>query len=620
MPVRVVTETSEALNRQSPVDAAEAHLRFGDAALKRGDHADAAREYAKASRIMPNAAAPYFGLGLALAETGQFRTAIAALQAGLEIDPTRADAHFALARLFDRCRDADRAVAHYDASALHAPDWPEPHLYKAALYDGLGDGAAAYDSYGRALKRGAPPGFALRRDLTFPVVVPSAGAYAHAREAYARKLHGFLQAPPRIDDPVREAGGNRFFLAYQGLDDRPLQQGLAYLMRTGCPSLEWTAPHCAANGRSGGKRRLGIASRFLHDHSIGRLMAGLLSHLSRRGDCDITLFHAVTPADDAVSRELRSVADASVVLPGALDEARRAIAERELDILFYPDIGMDPVTYFLAFARLAPVQCATWGHPVTTGIPAMDYYLSCDAAEPDGADAHYSERLVRLGGLPFSYRRAPPPVPLGAREKFGLSDDATVYFLAQSLFKVHPDMDAPLADILRQDPKGLLLLLEGQQEGWGEILRRRFDGTLGPLAERVVFLPRQSHEDYMRLLALADVSLDSFPFSGGNTTYQALAMGTPVVTLPGDYLRGRLSLAIYRHMGMTDCVAADAAGYARIAVRLGTDAAFRSEIETRIAERADTIFDDPVFLKDAGDFLMTARPPDGQPAQGGSPC
>jgi protein O-GlcNAc transferase len=256
------------------------------------------------------------------------------------------------------------------------------------------------------------------------------------------------------------------------------------------------------------------------------------------------------------------------------------------------------------------VQCATWGHPVTTGIPAVDYYLSCDAAEPEGADAHYSEQLTRLGGLPFSYRRPPVPDPPGRRADYGLDDASTVYCLAQNLFKIHPDMDAPLARILAVDRNAVLLLLEGQEPSWGETLRDRFRRSFGAAMERVVFLPRQAHDDYMRLLALADVSLDSFPFSGGNTTYQALAMGTPVVTLPGDFLRGRLSLAIYRHMEMIDCVAADADDYARIALRLGTEAEFRASVETRIADRADTIFDDPVFLAEARRFLLTVKPSD----------
>ena len=114
----------------------------------------------------------------------------------------------------------------------------------------------------------------------------------------------------------------------------------------------------------------------------------------------------------------------------------------------------------------------------------------------------------------------------------------------------------------------------------------------------------------MRLLALADVSLDSFPFSGGNTTYQSLAMGTPVVTLPGDYLRGRLSLAILCALGVTECIAMDAEDYAKIAVRLANDRDWAAYVGGRIESGAGDIFDDPVFLEEAAEFLLTAAPPE----------
>ena len=169
-------------------------------------------------------------------------------------------------------------------------------------------------------------------------------------------------------------------------------------------------------------------------------------------------------------------------------------------------------------------------------------------------------------------------------------------------------MDQALTAILRGDPNALILLLQGQDREWGAVLRKRFEHTIGPEAARIRFLPRQPHDGYMRLLSLSDVSLDSFPFCGGNTTYQALAMGTPVVTLPGDYLRGRLSLAIYRHMGMMDCVARDSSDFANIALRLGTDPAFRSKIVNQIRDRSDRIFNDPIFLADAVRFLLTCEP------------
>ena len=582
---------------------------LGTVAAKLGRDGEAVRSFAAAAASRPGWAAPCFGLGFALQRVGQDEAAVTAFRSGLSAEPDNADVHFALGRLFERRGQMKPALDHYQAASLYRPAWPDPHLYRGAILEGRGEIAASRQAYDRALRLGAPQGFRLRRDLQVPAIAETADAYALARTTYEERLGDLLANPPVIDDPIREAGGNRFFLAYYGLDDRPLQEGLARLFRESCPDLCWTAPHCLGVTKLQAPRRLAFASRFFQDHSIGRLMVGLLADLARHDDCEIHLFHSSQPKDDALRQEIERLSDTVTVLPGSLPAAREAIAAIEPDVLFYPDIGMDPVTYFLAFARLAPVQCATWGHPVTTGMPTIDFYLSCDAAEPEGAEAHYSERLVRVGGLPFSYRRPPRPSPAKSRADFNLGAGETIYFLAQNLFKIHPDMDRALAQILAEDARGIVLLLEGQDKTWGETIRRRLQPGLGADYGRVVFLPRQSHEDYMQLLVLSDVSLDSFPFSGGNTTYQALAMGTPVVTLPGDYLRGRLSLAIYRKLGILDCVAKNPEDFARIAVRLGTDETYRIELCARIEAATSAIFDDPVFLSEARTFLLTVQPP-----------
>ena len=99
-------------------------------------------------------------------------------------------------------------------------------------------------AYERGVALGAPAGFALRARLQVPIIPADAASYAHARAVYEEELNRFLAAPPGVNDPIREAGGNRFFLAYHGLDDRPFREKLARLMRTACPTLSWTAPHC----------------------------------------------------------------------------------------------------------------------------------------------------------------------------------------------------------------------------------------------------------------------------------------------------------------------------------------------------------------------------------------
>ena len=165
--------------------------------------------------------------------------------------------------------------------------------------------------------------------------------------------------------------------------------------------------------------------------------------------------------NDEIAVDIGAHADRSVALPQRLGPARARVAEAELDAIYYPDIGMDPFTYFLAFACMAPLQCTTWGHPVTTGIPNMDAFISCAPAEAPAAERHYSERLVRLPVMSACIRRPELPPRPKRRADFGLGADRHLYICPQSLFKLHPDFDAMLAEILRRDPAGELLFVQG---------------------------------------------------------------------------------------------------------------------------------------------------------------
>ena len=153
-----------------------------------------------------------------------------------------------------------------------------------------------------------------------------------------------------------------------------------------------------------------------------------------------------------VSRQIEEAADDAVLLSPRLAEAREQIAARELDVLFYTDIGMDPWAYFLAFA-LAAVQCVALGHPVTTGIPTIDYFLWCDRLEPAGAEGHYSERLVRFANMPHHFSKPRELGHEGRRSDYPIPSEARWYVCHQTLFKIHPEFDGLIGEILRRDPR-----------------------------------------------------------------------------------------------------------------------------------------------------------------------
>ena len=293
-------------------------------------------------------------------------------------------------------------------------------------------------------------------------------------------------------------------------------------------------------------------------------------------------------------------------MPTNFEAARDRIAHEQLDILVYTDLGMDPLTYLLAFSRLAPLQASLAGHPDTTGIPTIDYFLGCDGQEPKDAGPHYSEKLVRLAGAPTYYSRPPMPEPLRPRDEFGLPKDENIYFCAQTLFKVHPDMDILFARILDADSKGLLVLPAGYHNRWADMLSARFAKSLGELSKRVRFLPAMSALDFMNVMALADVSLDTRPFGGGNTSWQSIAAGTPMVTWPGQFLRGRYTQALYKRIGIDDCIVDNADDYVSTAVRLATNDELRRDLNDRIAARCSELFEDMVVVDALADFLKEA--------------
>jgi CRISPR-associated protein Csy1 len=268
----------------------------------------------------------------------------------------------------------------------------------------------------------------------------------------------------------------------------------------------------------------------------------------------------------------------------------------------YPELGMGAVPFALAALRLAPLQCAGWGHPVTTGHDKVDVFFSAAVMEPDDAASHYTEQLVTLPGIGARY--AMPVVPEDAtRAQFGLPLRAPLLLCPQSLFKVHPDNDALFARVLRALPAAHLVLFEGRDPE----LTTRFAGRIaaaGVPAARTCWLPQCAHDDYLRINSLCTVMLDTLHWSGGNTTLDALACGVPVVTLPGRFMRGRQSAGMLRLMGIETLIAGDTDDYVGLVRKLAEDPAWRGDMSAQIRDARHRVFDDNKPLDALVSFLQ----------------
>jgi protein O-GlcNAc transferase len=445
----------------------------------------------------------------------------------------------------------------------------------------------------------------LKMAVALPPIVENTNYIAIMQARLAQALKYMAEAELNLDAPARDSA-TLFYLAYHGYNDRAYYEALVNIYLKSRPEYGAVAPHCAT-GRDRTKEsriKIGFVSSFFFDHSIGRLFKGMIMGLDRKR------FH-VTVAfaphrTDHVTEEIQRRVDRTIQLPLELAPAREKLMAQELDVVVYPELGMDVFALCLAMARVAPVQAMSWGHPVTSGIPNMDYFVSAEDLEGPGAEDHYSEKLFKLNTFGTCYTRPKMPESPKTRADFGMEEGVNYYMVAQYLFKLHPDFDQILGDVLRRDPKGYILLVHGARRRWSELLLARFKNSIPQVVDRIRFVPSQKHEDFLALMGCVDVSLDIPQFNGGNTTLEALSMGLPVVTMPTEFARGRYCMSIYKHMGYTDLVAETAEQYAELAVRLATDSEFMEQAQARIAETVPRAFDNKEAIREWERFFVEA--------------
>lgn len=564
----------------------------------------------QAVALMPGYAQACNNLGAALRSQGKLDEAHTYLRQAVALQPAFAEAYNNLGLVLGGQGKAEEAGECYRQALALRPSYAEAHANWGSALKEQGQLEEAEACYRQALAVQPSDGLRIKLATMLPVVVPSVEDVAPIRKKFEDNLDALLKEALTLKDPVLEVGQTNFYLAYHGCNDRELQEKMARLYERACPSLLYTAPHCSSSSRerAAGRIKIGFVSRFLRDHSIGKLTHGLIAKLSRT-QFQVTTFLVPPVKQDEIAESIRRQADNSVVLPWDLQAARERIAEERLDVLVYPDIGMEPVTYFLAFSRLAPVQCVLPGHPVTTGIRNADYFLSTETSEPENGDQHYSERLIRLKSHAFAYYYKPaiPPL-LKSRRRLGLDEGEHIYLCPQALFKFHPDFDAVLSAILDADPRGRLVLVNGWNvPSWTDMLLQRFARTMPRHGGRITVLPQQTGSDFINLIAVADVMLDTLQFGGGYTTnFEAFAVGTPVVTWPGEFQRGRLTYVHYRQMGIKECIAWTKQKYVDLALRLGTDPAFRERVKAKILANNHVLYENLDVVREFERFFLRA--------------
>lgn len=601
----------EALDRAVALDPAYAPAWISRGALRLagGDADGAAADYATACRLQPGAYEPRLRLALAHLRRNDGAAARPILARLVVEQPQDGMAWRGLAEAEELCGRVEPAVAARERAVALDPANAEQHLQQALMLARFGLADAARAAAARAA--GLAPDALLPRWLGWqllPLLYRDGADIAEWRERWRAGLARFEAldlAPAAVAAQLPEllATVPNFALHYQGevLLDEQRRYGT---LVTRCVERVWPrrAPRPPA---ADGRLRVAFASAHLRDHTITKLFRAWIERIDRARFETWALHFG--PRQDDVSRALAARADHWIAGIATNAGWVEAVAAARLDAIVYLDIGMDGLTQVLAPQRLAPLQCVAWGHPVTTGLATIDWFLSAQAMEAAHGDAHYTERVERLPGLGIHY--ALPARARGFRRAVRDPARAPRYLCAQSVFKFLPLHFELYARIAERVPKARFDFVPHPVRAVRDQLAAAFRAAFArrgldfdARATLHAYLPEAA---FFERLAEADVLLDTLGWSGGNTTLEALAMDLPVVTCAGATMRSRHSHAMLALMGLDGALsAADADAYVETAARLGTDPAFHHAQVEAIARRKAVLYEAPDAVPALERFLL----------------
>ena len=359
------------------------------------------------------------------------------------------------------------------------------------------------------------------------------------------------------------------------------------------------------------KIKVGYLSAYFYNHNGANWSLGWIKNHNHQ-DFEIYCYHVGTTID-LMTEKFKLHSDYFVHIPvyaGDLEIISQRVLADKLDILVFPAIEAFPIDTQLAALRLAPIQCTAWGCPVTSGLPTIDYYLSGDLMEPENGQEHYSEQLIRLpnSGLYYSY----PIIPDTKKNRydFELFEDDCLYLCCQSIWKYWPQYDYIFPAIAKQVSKAKFIFLSAPQGKYiTELFQKRVYKAFTKFGlkgeDYCVMLPRQNHEGFLQLMMISDIFLDTLGWNGGNTTLQAIACNLPIVTCPGEFMRGRHSYAFLKTLGVTDTIANSEAEYIKIAVKLTLDSDWKNNIIERMKSRHDHLYEDLTCVRALEEFYKS---------------
>jgi predicted O-linked N-acetylglucosamine transferase (SPINDLY family) len=573
----------------------EAHNNQGNALLDQGNLDAAVASYRRALELRPDYSEAHNNLGFALKAQGSLEEAIGCFRRSLELNSDCTQTHNNLGTAF------------YDAGNLQEAvrSWRRALELKPGSLDTCLNLAAALWELGNLNESVAFSRRALELNSECAEAHNNLGIALNAQGRPAEALTCFHRALELKPDYAYAHSNQLYALQYcEGANPGALAEAHAAFDRQHAVPLRTLVPFHEHVPYRSGRPRLGFVSPDLGRHPVGYFLVRVLENL-REQEHEVFCYSDRIVTDD-MTRRFQGAATLWRDVRRTSDERLAAqIRADRIDILF--DLaGHTGRNRLLVFARKpAPIQITWIGYEGTTGLSAMDYLLADRHMIPQRSECYYREKVLRMpdGYLCYDPPGAAPPVGPLPLSKNGYATFGSFNNPA----KITPDVVAVWAEILRRDPTARMVL-KYRGLGDGHVKQRYLEFFIAHDVEpqRLEFLPASSYTEYLATYHQVDIVLDTFPFSGSTTTCEALWMGVPVITSPGETFASRHSLTHLANAGLNETIARNRDEYVELAVSLAGDltrlAALRAGLRERMAN--SPLCDGQRFATNLASLLM----------------
>jgi protein O-GlcNAc transferase len=587
----------------------EAHYNRGNVLKGLGQFDNAITSYKAAIALKPDYVEAYTNLGVAQQELLDWDAAIASCDKAIACNPSYAAAHFNRGLALDSQNQWEAALTSYETAIALQPDYPGAFCNRGHTLHVCGkldDAVASYDKaislkanysdayYNRgitllALGRVDDAEQSYRQALTINPKLEQAhhnlALSLQTRGEIALAMQSFRAAlacnPNRADSHT----GLLYCLSSDATVDAKalFAEHLRFGEQFEAPLRASWQPH--SNTREPERiLKVGIVSADLCRHAIATFIEPLLQELAQSSQYSLHAYYNNTIQDPVTARLKTYFFQWNAIAAMSDDALAAKIRADGIDILI--DLsGHTALNRLLTFARKpAPIQITWMGFPGTTGLQAMDYYLTDRFFLPPGQFDHlFTEKLVYL---PAS---APFLPSTDAPEVNGLPALANGYLTFGS-FNRRTKISAPVvalwAQVLRALPNARMVIGAMEANEGPSLLACFADEGIAP--NRLSIFPKSDMKTYLGLHHQVDICLDTFPYNGGTTNLHALWMGVPTLTLSGSTPVSHTGATVLGHLDLGEFQAKSEKEFVDASLLLSFNLDHLSEIRSTLRQRFDT--------------------------------